>query len=334
MHKIDTDTAVGNEFVDGNAAASIKATRLNAKWFNTVQRELCKIVESAEIALSDADDAQIVAAMAILFEQALLSKSHEGDMTFVNRSGQTASISGGKISLNGTNYKIEIDATTGEISILSTEFGGFSLKWNNCANITDSLVVDGSITAIENLLAKGFIGFVDDKGKSDDYTKIEPGQVSTNGVKASYGDFSGLLKAADGKFSVQPQKTGSEGNFICRLPTTIQNDLSVTEDMHVSGLLDATIGSFTRAHSESFIQLPFVDASTEADLKGPSAIIRSQILKANPLKGDIVMVRNMCGHPVEFNYNSEHSSNGGVIIVAVGESILYAYDGSYWRKVW
>lgn len=63
MHKIDTDTAVGNEFVDGNEAASIKATRLNAKWFNTIQRELCNIVEQAGMALSENDDGQVLVAL-------------------------------------------------------------------------------------------------------------------------------------------------------------------------------------------------------------------------------------------------------------------------------
>lgn len=63
MHNIDTDTAVGNEFVDGNAEAGVKATRLNAAWFNTIQRELSNIVKKAGMELSQSDDGQVLVAL-------------------------------------------------------------------------------------------------------------------------------------------------------------------------------------------------------------------------------------------------------------------------------
>lgn len=64
MHKIDAVHATpSNEFTDGNPALGIEATELIAKWFNTVQRELVHLVESAGLTLSDTDDTQITAAI-------------------------------------------------------------------------------------------------------------------------------------------------------------------------------------------------------------------------------------------------------------------------------
>lgn len=59
MHRIDTATAKNGEFTDGNPSGGVKATQLNAAWFNTVQRELCAVVEGAGEELSETDDGQV-----------------------------------------------------------------------------------------------------------------------------------------------------------------------------------------------------------------------------------------------------------------------------------
>lgn len=60
MHKIDTSTATADrEFTDGNASTGVKSTKLNASWFNTIQRELCKIVTDAGLNLDASDDSQL-----------------------------------------------------------------------------------------------------------------------------------------------------------------------------------------------------------------------------------------------------------------------------------
>lgn len=61
MHRIDTATAKNGEFTDGNPGGGVKATQLNAAWFNTVQRELCAVVEGAGGELSETDDGQMAA---------------------------------------------------------------------------------------------------------------------------------------------------------------------------------------------------------------------------------------------------------------------------------
>lgn len=62
MHKIDTDTAIDGEFVSGSSSTGQQATKLNASWFNTVQRELSNIVEKAGMSLSKTDDGQVFSA--------------------------------------------------------------------------------------------------------------------------------------------------------------------------------------------------------------------------------------------------------------------------------
>lgn len=87
MHKIDTDTAVGNEFVDGNAETSVRATRLNASWFNTIQRELCNVVQDAGIALSQSNDDQLLAALYIVAVKALTERNISGTITISAKGG-------------------------------------------------------------------------------------------------------------------------------------------------------------------------------------------------------------------------------------------------------
>lgn len=45
MKRINTATAVNGEFVDGNRTLGQKATQFSAEWCNTIQEELCAIVE-------------------------------------------------------------------------------------------------------------------------------------------------------------------------------------------------------------------------------------------------------------------------------------------------
>lgn len=64
MHRTDADAAtVDNKFTDGNPATGAQATVLGAKWLNSVQEELCNVVESAGITLSDASDNQLLMAL-------------------------------------------------------------------------------------------------------------------------------------------------------------------------------------------------------------------------------------------------------------------------------
>lgn len=58
MHKTDAANNVANEFSDGTPPLT-PGTSLGAKWHNSVQRELVKVIEEAGLTLSDADDTQL-----------------------------------------------------------------------------------------------------------------------------------------------------------------------------------------------------------------------------------------------------------------------------------
>ena len=63
MHRTDAEGHVGNQFHPGNPAAGQKATRIGAKFLNTVQEELAHAIEEAGFALDDADNTQLYAAI-------------------------------------------------------------------------------------------------------------------------------------------------------------------------------------------------------------------------------------------------------------------------------
>jgi hypothetical protein len=60
VHKVDSSGATAqNEFTNGDPATQTPRTRLEAKWMNSAQRELIRIVEQTGRAPSDADDNQL-----------------------------------------------------------------------------------------------------------------------------------------------------------------------------------------------------------------------------------------------------------------------------------
>jgi len=65
MHRIDTDSAVNNKFVDPDLTATtpVVGTVVNASWFNAVQEEIVGVVEDAGIALSASDNSQLLKAI-------------------------------------------------------------------------------------------------------------------------------------------------------------------------------------------------------------------------------------------------------------------------------
>ncbi len=76
MHKVDAPGAdPANEFSDGDPQTGVPATTLEAKFMNTLQRELVNVVERENIALDDQDDGQVYQAM-----QSLIQKSLSGSI--------------------------------------------------------------------------------------------------------------------------------------------------------------------------------------------------------------------------------------------------------------
>eukprot|EP01132_Coremiostelium_polycephalum_P016142 gene16142-19444_t len=69
MQKISDSTNTANasgEYTEGNPAAGVAATRITARWLNTIQRELTNVINGSGAALDVADDGQVVKAVAAL----------------------------------------------------------------------------------------------------------------------------------------------------------------------------------------------------------------------------------------------------------------------------
>lgn len=60
MHRIDTNSAVDGNFADKNVSLGVEGTVVDASWLNSVQDEICNVVEAAGKTLNKNDDTQLV----------------------------------------------------------------------------------------------------------------------------------------------------------------------------------------------------------------------------------------------------------------------------------
>lgn len=67
MHRIDgADATPANLFTEGNPTSGAQATVVTADWLNAVQQEICAVVEGAGLALDKLNNAQLLAAIALI----------------------------------------------------------------------------------------------------------------------------------------------------------------------------------------------------------------------------------------------------------------------------
>ncbi len=72
MHKVDAPGATpANEFTDGDPQSGVPATTLEAKFMNTVQRELVNVVEQQNIELDAQNDAQLYLALRTMVDNTI-----------------------------------------------------------------------------------------------------------------------------------------------------------------------------------------------------------------------------------------------------------------------
>lgn len=63
MQRIDTPNSRNGKFVNGNANQGIKGTEVSAEWLNSVQEEICSVVESTGARLDSSKDNQLFTAI-------------------------------------------------------------------------------------------------------------------------------------------------------------------------------------------------------------------------------------------------------------------------------
>lgn len=82
MHRIDTETAVDGRFVNKDPDHSIRATKLNAEWFNSVQEEISNLLEENGVVLDPENESQLAEMFAPFlageFEEITLSETSGG----------------------------------------------------------------------------------------------------------------------------------------------------------------------------------------------------------------------------------------------------------------
>lgn len=75
MQRINTPTAVDGKFIDGNPSQGIKGTQVSADFLNSVQEELCHIVESSGRPLEPTDNTQVLASLKSIIAEHLKTTS-------------------------------------------------------------------------------------------------------------------------------------------------------------------------------------------------------------------------------------------------------------------
>ena len=98
MRKISDITSYvdeNDEFTDGEPATGVKPTPLLALWFNVIQRELVKVVESAGLTLDPTDDTQLWQALSGYFA------SNEDVNTTISALGTMASQNSDAVDITG-----------------------------------------------------------------------------------------------------------------------------------------------------------------------------------------------------------------------------------------
>lgn len=299
MHKIDTDTAVGDEFVDGNEAASIKATRLNAKWFNTIQRELCNIVTKAGMALSENDDGQVLAAILLhAIDEILGGKSHYGTLKLAGESGVNAVLREYGIwfeypdgvhvfvSEDGFGYHyVDVNGDTVEVKL--NKYGLF---------LGDAIQIINGLSILKSLVISDILRI--DRGGSLIMT--------------------GIFSARESGFVVQT-------DFKVGETVEIQQNGNVRAD----GSVDADVLSAKKTVNGTAFCASIFDATEQSVLLNPGSL-----LGAVALAGATALVRNATGGDVVISRSTVSTSDRMVLIVRHGEILRYVYDGSKWVHSW
>lgn len=317
MHKIDTDTAVGNEFVDGNEAASIKATRLNASWFNTIQRELSYIVQKAGMALSKSDDGQVFTAIFKYIKDNGISGIKKA-LAFVDEnSRRTLNLSVWGVTFTQNRETCSISMDENEL-----HFEGNSV-FNNSVKFLSDALFEAGVSFQEG----GPSIFVNDKG----IISVLNQDGSYAPFRASALELEGKLKSGTlevGDLHITTVNARYDGAFSFKGAVTagsVSSDENVTAKGNVSG---ASLSALKSLNAGTVVVSRIYDAASKSDLQDPTGL-----LSGAALAGATALVRNMTGDSYEISRQG-YGSNRMYLIVEPGEVLRYVYDGSKWVHSW
>jgi len=306
MHKIKTKTSVDGEFVPGNPSTGQQATKLNADWFNTVQRELVNVVTDAGIVLSDTDDTQVARAISILAIAAALNGSHETNgFKIVDRSGNSTNMSpsgfGADFTRAGVSFSVDNEGL--HVSVNDSDGNDVDIDIGSQIDVGDDVHITRGTSQFNILNVLGKL--------------VVYGNVFLSGLNIT----DSLLKITKETLFKNSVSIGSEGHKV-----EIDVDGNVTADKEVKGLI---ITSRKNMIAGTTFGGKIYDADSSSNLLNPSTILATV---ANV--GAVAMVRNNTGSAVSITRTVPGSTDHSYVVVNSGEILMYVYNGSSWVHAW
>lgn len=123
MHKIDTPSADDGQFVDKNSSLGIDGTVVDASWLNSVQDELCNMIEGAGATLNKESVVQLRDAVeSFIHDKTLKTVVHASNVkesisTTVKRVSESFGITQGRTLDFTISYKIVSSDGSGSLSL-------------------------------------------------------------------------------------------------------------------------------------------------------------------------------------------------------------------------
>ncbi|EQA5719446.1 pyocin knob domain-containing protein [Cronobacter dublinensis] len=169
MHRIDTPTAQEgkfgagkNGFTAGDPTLGVPATQLDETFFDSVQEEICAVIEGAGVQLKKSDRAQLSAAIDKMIqakhELALLIKNNLSDVDDVEQARKNLGL--GKLALKDSVTASDISAipnggalgTTHLDTLTGSKFGRYFQQYTANATVANGYpaIVAGSLDVIQN----------------------------------------------------------------------------------------------------------------------------------------------------------------------------------------
>ncbi|EGT4507651.1 gp53-like domain-containing protein [Cronobacter sakazakii] len=169
MHRIDTPTAQQgkfgagkNGFTAGDPTLGVPATQLDETFFDSVQEEICAVIEGAGIQLKKSDRAQLSAAIGKMIqakhELALLIKNNLSDVDDVEQARKNLGL--GKLALKDSVTAIDVSAipdggqlgTTHLNTLTGSKYGRYYQQYTANATAANGYPtnVAGALDVIQN----------------------------------------------------------------------------------------------------------------------------------------------------------------------------------------
>lgn len=147
MHRIDTATAVDGRFVNKDPYHSIRATKLNAEWFNSVQEEICNLLEDNGVTLDSDNDEQLSSLFGQVLSGVYSAQGHRNKVAISAAGVAVRQNNVDVIALDADSEEIRCQLPDGKLTLIDAD--GISSE----AGLFDSLGVNNVLTLGHNGLS-------------------------------------------------------------------------------------------------------------------------------------------------------------------------------------